>query len=61
VFTVPGDGCIDYRSVLTPLVEHGYAGWWVVEAEQDPAIAIPAKYAALGHRHLQELSRSLYA
>jgi inosose dehydratase len=61
VFTVPGDGCIDYRSVLTPLAEHGYAGWWVVEAEQDPAVATPAKYAALGHRHLQELSRSLHA
>ena len=61
VFTVPGDGCIDYRAVLAPLAEHGYSGWWVVEAEQDPAIAEPARYAALGHRHLRELSRSLYA
>jgi inosose dehydratase len=61
VFTVPGDGCIDYRAVLTPLAEQGYSGWWVVEAEQDPAVATPAHYAALGHRHLQELARSLYA
>src|SRR6185295_6126423 len=35
VFTVPGDGCVDYRGVFREL--SGYSGWVVVEAEQDPA------------------------
>ncbi len=31
VFTVPGDGNIDFKSVLA-LVGHQYSGWIVVEA-----------------------------
>ena len=61
VFTVPGDGCVDYRAVLAPLADAGYSGWWVVEAEQDPVIAEPARYAQLGFRHLRALADSLYA
>jgi inosose dehydratase len=37
------------------LREHGYDGWLVVEAEQDPAKAHPLTYARLGHTTLQEL------
>jgi inosose dehydratase len=29
-----------------------YAGWTVVEAEQDPAKAHPLTYATMGHRNL---------
>jgi len=61
VFTVPGDGCVDYARVLEPLARARYAGWWVVEAEQDPAVAEPARYASLGFRHLAELARTLDA
>src|SRR5207248_793935 len=46
VFTVPGDGCVGYREVFRELP--GYAGWVVVEAEQDPAQAHPLTYAKLG-------------
>jgi len=49
VFTVPGDGCVDYPAVLRPLAAVGYAGWLVVEAEQDPARAHPLTYARMGH------------
>ncbi|MCX3310999.1 myo-inosose-2 dehydratase [Pantoea vagans] len=36
LFTVPGEGCIDY-SPLTDFVAHAdYKGWLIVEAEQDP-------------------------
>lgn len=49
VFTVPGDGAIDYAPVLSPLAEIGYSGWLVVEAEQDPARAHPRTYAGKGH------------
>lgn len=58
VFTVPGDGIIDYYAFARLLAEIGYAGWAVVEAEQDPLKAPPAKYAKLGHRHLTEAFRA---
>jgi inosose dehydratase len=51
VFTVPGDGCIDYATVLHELAE--YSGWVVVEAEQDPAKAHPLTYARMGYRNLR--------
>ena len=52
VFTVPGDGCVDYPAVFRELP--GYAGWVVVEAEQDPAKAHPLTYAKLGYRNLRK-------
>jgi inosose dehydratase len=52
VFTVPGDGCIDYGSIYAALRDFNYRGWLVVEAEQDPAIAEPLKYAKMGYSHL---------
>jgi len=58
VFTVPGDGCIDYAAVLAPLARAGYAGWLVVEAEQDPATADPLTYARMGHANLSRLARA---
>ncbi len=50
VYTVPGDGCVDYVAVLKELP--GYSGWLVVEAEQDPEKAHPLTYARLGHDNL---------
>jgi inosose dehydratase len=54
VFTVPGDGMIDFRRVADLLAEIGYEGWVVVEAEQDPAKAPPLKYAKIGYAALSE-------
>jgi len=51
-FTVPGDGTIDFTAVVRRLADVGYEGWFVVEAEQDPAKAPPAQYARIGHRAL---------
>ena len=45
VYTVPGDGCVDYAGVLGALAAAGYAGWLVVEAEQDPTVAPPSPEA----------------
>ena len=59
VFTVPGDGTVDFRRVLSGLDRHGYRGWLVVEAEQDPAVAPSAAYAEKGHRHLAGLLAEL--
>jgi inosose dehydratase len=52
VFTVPGDGFIDYDAFAQVLAKIGYSGWVVVEAEQDPAKAPPYEYALKGRRHL---------
>ena len=52
VFTVPGDGVVDYGALLPVLKAVGYSGWLVVEAEQDPAVANPATYARLGFLNL---------
>ena len=51
-FTVPGDGAIDFTAVVQRLADVGYEGWFVVEAEQDPAKAPPAEYARIGYRAL---------
>ncbi|WP_448949969.1 myo-inosose-2 dehydratase [Labrys neptuniae] len=56
IFTVPGDGAIPFAALLPLLAEHGYAGWLVVEAEQDPAKAHPLTYASLGYRNLKALA-----
>jgi inosose dehydratase len=50
VFTVPGDGVVNFQRVLAELP--GYSGWLVVEAEQDPDKANPLTYARLGHDNL---------
>lgn len=52
VFTVPGDGAIDYPAVFSVLKEAAYSGWLVVEAEQDPAKAHPLTYARMGYDYL---------
>ena len=54
VFTVPGDGCIDYDAFARALAKIGYQGWVVVEAEQDPAKAPPFEYARRGRAHLAD-------
>lgn len=57
VFTVPGDGCVNYPPIMAALKKQGYKGWLVVEAEQDPAIADPMTYAQLGYNNLSQLAR----
>ncbi len=53
VFTVPGDGAVDFDGVLRVLAQNGYRGWLVVEAEQDPAVAPSYEYADKGYRTLR--------
>jgi inosose dehydratase len=56
VFTVPGDGSVDYPATLAPLARANYLGWLVVEAEQDPSVAPSAHYANLGYRNLRRFA-----
>jgi inosose dehydratase len=55
VFTVPGDGSIDFVPILQTLGEAGYQGWLVVEAEQDPAKANPLEYAIKARSYLRSV------
>jgi inosose dehydratase len=52
VWTVPGDGSIDFRPILEALAEADYRGWLVVEAEQDPNTAVPLEYAKKARTYL---------
>lgn len=54
-FTVPGDGAVDFASVIGKLKQIGYRGWLVVEAEQDPVIAPSYAFAEKGYRTLRAL------
>lgn len=54
VFTIPGDGCIDYDPIFKVLEESGYEGYMVVEAEQDPAKANPLEYAIRARKFIKE-------
>ena len=60
LFTVPGEGAVDYRAALAPVAAAGYRGWLVVEAEQDPARAHPLTYARLGHANLSALAAEIW-
>jgi len=56
VFTVPGDGCVDFPAVVKALKDADYRGrWLVIEAEQDPAKAHPLTYVTKGRQHLSAL------
>ncbi len=51
-FTVPGDGSLDFEAIVKRLAGHGYEGWFVVEAEQDPVKNPPLEMARKGHAEL---------
>ena len=54
VFTVPGDGDVDFGPIFRILEEAGYEGYVVVEAEQDPAKANPLEYAVKARKYIAE-------
>lgn len=54
LFTVPGDGVIDFAPIFEKLDEVNYSGWMVVEAEQDPAKANPFEYAKKGREYIRK-------
>ncbi len=59
VFTVPGDedGGVSFEPVLKIAADHGYEGWLVIEAEQDPAVRNPFKYQSMGLKALKSMAR----
>ena len=57
-FTVPGDGDLDFGAIVQRLADHGYEGWFVVEAEQDPRTSPPQRMAEVGHAELMRVMRA---
>ncbi len=56
VFTVPGDGAIDFKPILQTLADAHFAGWLMVEAEQDPGKANPLTYALQARKYLRNVT-----
>jgi inosose dehydratase len=54
-FTVPGDGSLDFEAIVKACAKHGYEGWFVVEAEQDPKVSPPLEMAIKGHKELMRV------
>jgi len=55
MFTVPGDGDIDFSTMGEFIRASGYRGWVVVEAEQDPAKAAPKLYTEKAYHFIGKL------
>ncbi|MBP2542132.1 inosose dehydratase [Agrobacterium tumefaciens] len=53
LFTVPGDGVVDFDPVVRFVKDSAYTGWLVIEAEQDPANAPPKEYTAKAFEFIQ--------
>lgn len=56
VFTVPGDGCIDFKPIFDELERRGYEGWIIIEAEQNPDIANPLQYAEKARDYIKSIT-----
>ncbi len=54
LFTVPGDGNIDFAPVFDIVNNSDYKGWYIVEAEQDPAKANPLEYAIMARKFIKK-------
>jgi inosose dehydratase len=46
---------VNFPAIIARLKRHGYRGWLVVEAEQDPVVAPSYEYAQKGFRTLRAL------
>ncbi len=56
VFTVPGDGCLDFGPIIAELQARGYDGWAMLEGEQNPALHPPYPYAERALSYLKMLA-----
>ena len=56
IFTVPGDGCIDYKTVMDILQKNKYEGWMMVEAEQYLNTPKALEFAKMARTYLKEIT-----
>ena len=55
MFTVPGDGGLDYGAVMRALADIGYSGWIVVEQDVLPGMGTPFESARRNRAFLRTL------
>ncbi|PSR23638.1 MAG: myo-inosose-2 dehydratase [Sulfobacillus acidophilus] len=58
IFTVPGDGAVDFAPIVKALQQMGYSGWCVIEAEQDPLVAEPVAAMRTALTYLHKLTET---
>ena len=56
IFTVPGDGGIDFRPIISILADKGYSGWMIVEAEQYLPSPPALHFAKQARAYLREIT-----
>jgi inosose dehydratase len=56
VFTVPGDGCLDFKPIFEELLRKGYTGWALLEGEQDPTVHPAFQYAKKSLEYIDSLT-----
>ncbi|USG67816.1 myo-inosose-2 dehydratase [Brevibacillus ruminantium] len=54
VFTVPGDGSLDFAPIFKELAERDYQGWAMLEGEQDPLVHNPVAYAKRSIAYIEQ-------
>lgn len=59
VFTVPGDGILDFKPILQTLKDQTYSGWIIIEAEQDPDVKNPYTYARLSKQYIDGIWKEI--
>ncbi|WP_077319597.1 myo-inosose-2 dehydratase [Virgibacillus proomii] len=57
IFTVPGEGCIDFVPIFKTLMEKKYTGWALIEGEQDPIEHPPYEYAQRSKAYIEKIIR----
>jgi inosose dehydratase len=55
MFTVPGDGCIDFKPILKEIIDREYDGWILIEGEQDPDVYNPYEYAKRSKSYIENI------
>jgi inosose dehydratase len=59
IFTVPGDGDIDFKPIFEILLSSQFDSWIIVEAEQDPSKANPYEYSKKAKQYVDQLVQIL--
>lgn len=55
VFTVPGDGGLDFEPIIGELVDRKYSGWAMLEGEQDPEEHPAREYAERAIQYMNSI------
>ncbi|HBR01340.1 MAG TPA: myo-inosose-2 dehydratase [Ruminiclostridium sp.] len=56
LFTVPGDGGIDFKPIMDILANAGYEGWMIVEAEQYFPSPSALTYQKMARNYMKEIA-----